>query len=723
MGDGTVIKGTSATHYYKFPGKFRITCTLYNIDGSPVENSLYTDVIVKEVIPTELSFVDPANWKQNIAACKNNFLGSMQVTLSNNISSEPAVSAIRRWEEGKNENSYFDINKDFYYHLEKYYTFLERRIIHKIDSNYLQSMLQPTEEYIPEYLPLYGKYVDEGGEMKLKVYAVADKTNDYLISTVNPLYNYFNDSNTSDRETIDYIHKVRSINDIPADASLIGKVALIDIWYKNDNLSKNDLIFEFKKETLKFFAEPLSSEPYLNIPPLGLSVNTVMPSTEDNIITAFTSNGLYSVKDINDDNNVKIDTHLIYNLYLNYKVEAYYSNFILNDNPYDEDITYSLLKHQIADYPLTSISVSYSTGCNVIPSILKDYYKVYDLTPTKLEGFKLFDINNNLLYTSNRITALENIVLPSEKRINQDTQKILDTYMQHPMYDEATNLKTFLLNIFGNNDMLSYITSKGVNLLDDTVNYKTCYLDKFLSILEMLNENSKVYDINSFDKINDLKEMVRIMTMNYSQLFGNILKNEYDIRITHSTTGTNVGDILHHDDIILCDIDEKTGNSKNVVAIRRNGKVYPIIAQSPYIIIKDDFTLKTRLINFVGIKAPIIDDLSDQTPEWKAKYGWSKLYGYSLDDYEESWGWSLNLPEDLTYKTNKSLFIDTYYTLYLFNPLISSRRMYNFVSESTIPRDKNNNQISVEDWNKDYGFTYDCLMKILTSSLMLRDSN
>lgn len=63
MGDGTIIKGTSATHYYKFPGKFRITCTLYNIDGSPVENSLYTDVIVKEVIPTELSFVDPASWK------------------------------------------------------------------------------------------------------------------------------------------------------------------------------------------------------------------------------------------------------------------------------------------------------------------------------------------------------------------------------------------------------------------------------------------------------------------------------------------------------------------------------------------------------------------------------------------------------------------------------------------------------------------------------------
>ena len=83
----------------------------------------------------------------------------------------------------------------------------------------------------------------------------------------------------------------------------------------------------------------------------------------------------------------------------------------------------------------------------------------------------------------------------------------------------------------------------------------------------------------------------------------------------------------------------------------------------------------------------------------------------------------MNLPDEIDNKANKADFIDAYYSFYIFNPIHSKTRKYNFIEETTIPKGNDDNQISVEQWNDDYGFVYDCLMKILTYNLNLRDSN
>jgi hypothetical protein len=741
FGDGTVVVGPTATHYYKTPGKYNISCTLYKLNDTPVENAETHPIIVKEIIPSELKFLGiDKSWQDTISCCKNNNLGKIQVTISNNISSEPRISAIRRWKNGDTkEPSYFDISSNIYYHRDKYYTFLEKqevRSIGSIDSNFIQSFLRPVTSYKPEYIEIYG-YFSCKPEPNLNAYIIGntDIDEELKLDMINP--KGYNGALTANRTPINIIH-IKDKKDMPAQATLIGKVAIIDIWYKNDFVGeRNDLIFEFDKDTFKFKNEPASSEFYLNIPPLGKTVHIGLENKESNLIQALTSNGLFNSEYIfNSDKRfsivsepaLKIENHLIYNLYLDYEIEVYNSYFILNDSLENGDKTYNLYKQS---RPLYELKTDTPDNLKLI-EVYDDsypYIDLYRIKPISERGFRLqYKTNDNEtinFLSCNKITSLEKLVLPSEKQSGVDGRKVLETYMQHPMYDDTPNLKIFLDDIFNRNNMLSYITTKGLNILNDNVNYKTCYLNKFLSILEMMDEPATYFDMSSFDKINDLKELVRILTMNYSDLFGNVLSNEFDIRIGYTYKGYNVGEQLEPNDVYLCEIiNDEDGSSRagDIVAIRRGKKILPLSTKTPYLVLKDDFSFETSLVGFVGVTPSSIETFEDQTEEWKAKHEWTELYAFDLNDYNKSWGWVLNLPEEFTTKDNKPLFIDAYYSLYLFNPNTPQIRKYNFLSENTIPK-VDGKQISVEDWNDDYGFAYDCLMKILTYNLNLRDSN
>ena len=753
FGDGTIVVGPTATHYYKTPGKYNISCTLYKLNDTPVENTEVLPIIVKEIIPSELKFLNiDKSWKDSISCCKNNNLGKIQVTISNNISSEPRVSAIRRWKEGDTkEPSYFDISPNIYYHRDKYYTFLEKqevRSIGSIDSNFIQSFLRPVTSYKPEYIEIYG-YFSYNSKVELNAYIIGNKDiiSQLELDMINPS-DKATKVLTSERAKINIIN-INDKKNLPAQATLIGKVAIIDIWYKNDFVGKSDdLVFEFDKDTFKFKNEPASSDFYLNIPPLGKTVYIGFENNEKNLIQALTSNGLFNSEyifnsdkrfNINSESALKIENHLIYNLYLDYEIEVYNSYFILNDSLENGDKTYNLYKQHRLLYELKSdtpdnlklnqIGVYGDSDSGESESDdSNSYIDLYHIKPISERGFRLqYEANNKTInfLSCNKITSLEKLVLPSEKQSGVDAKKVLETYMQHPMYDDTPNLKIFLDDIFNRNNMLSYITTKGLNILNDNVNYKTCYLNKFLSILEMMDEPATYFDMSSFDKINDLKELVRILTMNYSDLFGNVLSNEFDIRIGYTYKGYNVGEQLEPDDIYLCEIiTDEDGSSRpgDIVAIRRGKKILPLSTKTPYLVLKDDFSFETSLVGFVGVTPSSIETFEDQTEEWKAKHEWTELYAFDLNDYNKSWGWVLNLPEEFATKDNKPLFIDAYYSLYLFNPNTPQIRKYNFLSENTIPK-VDGKQISVEDWNDDYGFAYDCLMKILTYNLNLRDSN
>lgn len=720
FGDGTVIEAPSAEHYYKKSGKFTITATLYDIDRVPDYKIVPPKTIyVKEIVPTEISFIEPSLWENKSHQCyisKNNKLGSLLLTIGNDVSSSPKISAIRRWTKEKDENSYFDIKNTSYYHLDKYYTFLEEDQSQSIDKKNSNYILRPVEFYTPTYYTIYGKVVSNNGRPRIEAYIVKNSKNVTL--TYFKPYSSIDGSRT---RCVNTNNTVLKSSQIPTDCSEIGKIGIINIWYKNDNKGVNDLVFEFKKDTLLFKNEEKVKESYLNIPNLGISIDIKDKLDTTDVISVLSPNGLYNPDNVSeqDSNKIKIDVHLKHNFYKNYKVEAYYSYFIKNDTLEDIDLSYNLLKGNIN---LPEISTNKTTAAkDCIIELIDDsssYYKIYHFTPL-LDNFKIYRKRNNLdelIYTHGELVDFNTLVLPREKMVEENIDELLEAYMPHPSYNEATNIKKFLKYILENNNMLSYVMTKSNNFLNDNVNYKTCYLDKFLGILEMLNENVEQYNILGFNKVNDLREMIRIMSMNYTQLFGHLISDKYDIKISAAYKGKNVSDEIKSSDTIFCD------SLYNIIGFRRDNKIYKLTVDTPFLILKDDFTYETRFVSFYDIESIEYEDFSDQTQEWiteNEEFIKKVKYVYSLNSYSYKWGWCLSLPAEVETSNTKHELIDNYYSFFLFNPHNFSIRQHNFVSDKTIPLSKiePDKQITIDEWEKDFGFTYDCLMKVLTGNL------
>ena len=708
FGDGTVMEGPSAIHHYSKPGRYTIRCTLYRINRDIVENEVQPiDVIVKETIPTELSFIDPVAWTAMRGVCINNKLGFLQITAGSNVVSEPKISAYQR--NSEEHQNYFDICSESMYHLKRYWTFLQEETVYYSNGEYAKTILKPTQTYTPSYIPLYGRFVSNEGIIKLETYAVAPSDNKIIEKCA--LQPYAADSLDGSRVKDFQIIRKDRLSEVPEGCTEIGKVGIAEVWYKNDYYGEHELFFEIKKDTLQLSHEPGSVENYLNIPPLGMTaaVNDDFPGGD--YLTLMTTAG-FEEKTTNYSTFSDIIRH---NFYKNYAVEGIWATYILNDSLNGER-TFNLLKAPDGRPSLLEETSEYDgTGCKVVLKEDGDYYLRYEITPLE-SNFIIREKDGGVIYRHGKLVDLDELVVPSEKIKNENIDELLDAYMQHPMFENTHNLKTLLHDIFANKNILSYLTSKGANFIDDNVNHKTCYVDKLLSILDMLDSSVSRYDVAAFEKVNELRDLTRILTMNYSDLFGTVLEDEYDIEANKAHLGKNIGDKVAVKDTIYC-------NEKyEIIGFKTVDGIYQLPKPSPHIVVKDNITFKTHLVSFYGIEDLEFEDFSGQSEEWKERnddFMNAVAHSYSISDYDYRWGWNLNLPENAQKSVYKYEQIAAAYSFYIFVPVVEKKRRYNFVSEETIPSSSKNSeeQISVEEWNEDFGFTYDCLMKVLTQNL------
>lgn len=707
FGDGTIKEGVSVKHSYLKGGKYVISATLYTLDRKAVTNVVKTVTVdVKEVIPTELSYLNIESWREKVDNCyisKNNKLGELLLTVGNDFDCQPTAKFMRKWHKSKSEDSYNNVKDQSFYHLKKYYTFLIEDNIILPDKKIKTSILRPGNRYTPKYNNIFGRLLLNDNKLSLDAYYV--KTN--IKKDKDIVLNVYKD-NIGNREPI-IAKAVNSINDIPDECELIGKFGIVPVWYKNDydNSETNTLIFEIDKTTLKYKNEKNLRETYLNIPPLGVNVNF---KKTDNLIQLLTLTGLYGDYE-NSSSSIKIEKHLKHNFYLDYTVKVFLGNYIENDKISDNDeTTYNLYK--------SGEVLQIDDGNNAISiekvEIEDKHYCVYSLTPKK-DNFTIKS-NGVTVYQHEKLTNLKSLVIPTERQHKEDVDKIIQSYTTHPMYENAVNLKRFLKEIFSNNDMLSYIMTKNYNFLDDMTNHKTCYIKNLISIYSLLDEPLKQYNVNYFERVNELNDLTRILSMNYGHLFGTIVNDLYDIKITGTNKGKNVADELKTTDIILCDKNYK------IIGFRRGAKIYQLSTPTEYLVIKDDYSSKTKLVSFYNIPSHEVEDFEDQSTSWISENNEfiSKVkYVYNLNDYNYQWGWSLILPTEIDKVNDKSDIISAYYTFFLFNPHIEPKRIYNFLEESTIPM-IDGNQISKEEWDKKFGFTHDCLMKVLIDKLALK---
>lgn len=701
FGDDTIIEGSSAEHYYKMSGKYTITCTFYDLDRKPIENNFSVDIIVKEIIPLKLE-IKQDTLNSNLSCSKISKLLSIESSFGADISTSPPI-VIKRISNTE-EKSYFDIKKDNFYHLKKYYTFLKENINYGYKKDFNESMitLTPNNFFVPKYTPIYAKFINDNDQVDIKLYALKESEHvkvptTYKIYNPNALVNVNYKESDGDYYKIVEINHVGFLSDLPNGAEHCGWIGVENVWYKDDYIGEKELYFSHDTSYIKFYNNR-NNIVYANIPPIGVKIN--VNSAEENTVYALSYNGLLTDVEIKE-NELSIEEHLLHNFYTDYKVEAYLGKFIKNDLLGDK-VTWSLVKDDnLSLLPLNGV------GCSVEEdeNDKSMYYKHYYITP-HAAGFTLNV--GDLTHKNTKLLSLSSIRIPQKKYEIISFDKMLEAYMPHPMFDDKDLIKSFFKQIFKTDYLFDTINNKGFDFFDDLVNHKTCYINNLQSILEMFDKPEYTYNISSFDKINELKELCRILSMQFSELMGQFEIKEENIKVSGDYKGSCVGDRILPSDIIVCNSEYK------IVGIIRNDKFTPTLIQTSNVILVDDFTKESRLVSFEGIQSHIRYDKEDEI-----KYYYPKYY-YCLNDYDYKWGWNLRLNTEN--RINMGSVIDSSYSIYLYRPEgVVYDRIYNYLDKDTIPYSETTSQtyITYDEWNKDFGFTYDCLMKILLYKLGL----
>ena len=110
FGDGTEIDGYSATHHYDIPGKYTITCTFFDVHRQGILNEYKLQVIVKQVIPSVISFDTKESSKEAIKCSEITKIARLEVLLSNNVKDN--VDLLPKLEKHTNRNEWTTSNSN-----------------------------------------------------------------------------------------------------------------------------------------------------------------------------------------------------------------------------------------------------------------------------------------------------------------------------------------------------------------------------------------------------------------------------------------------------------------------------------------------------------------------------------------------------------------------------------------------------------------------------------
>lgn len=758
FGDGTQVHGYNAEHSYSKPGRYKITCTFFDINRRGWVNDFCLYVTVKEVIPTMLRF-DKERTKKSIKCSKIERITRLESLISNNVDKELNISVKRVFSKEEHDNNYEEIGRSYdeitkseFFHMEKYWTTLKnvQTLYYNSDQVYT-SELTPSSIFNPQYNKLYCKFFydeenKESAPIGLSFYQVIPFKNidDDLktIKVLNPCSKIIDEEN---RKTYNII-QVYSEDQLPEGVTYCGMRGWVDIFYKTDYIANdNTLSIFYDIENENITGELDSSPNYLNINPLGLTFSVKENDAKD-IRIGISSNGFFKPIENSaklSDSSVFVDQHLRNSLYKGADLNCYIFPYVIYDNedikvmddsyyvPKDVILTKPLKYSRITDEKFGRESyVDIDKGITrlypwmfCIPLILNNYFDIIFNVSTNKEKNFIIRLTKKPLQNPKKIN------IPREKGINIDIDRLLDVYMVHPMFKEKSNLRDLLKTYIGG--FVENILTEGNNFLDNTGNIRTCYLSNLLSTLKMMGQDITEYEYTTLEGVNDLKKFARILSINHSDLVGHVIDVDYDITINKDIKGINVGDLIDLDDKITLVTDIPADNEPNkkdnygkIQYVQIDDKTHKIkIDGGVDLIVHDKYTNDTKIVNF---------------RQYLKESGKDTV---TIGEYEHLWGWNLLLPDGFTtlkekidlyqsridnlgyseeqrkfFKTEinrlrntRKELIRSYYDFYLLNPNKEDLRFGNFLrDEDIIPEIE-----SSKDWEAIWGIAHDILMKII----------
>lgn len=457
FGDGTEIEGYNAKHAYERPGKYRISCILFDIDRKGIENEYHIDVIVKEVIPTMLSFDEGLSSKATIKCSKPERIARVQATLSNTVAEEFQICAKRvfYYEPEEHENTYEEIKEKEFPNLQKYYTFLERQsdFYYNSETVYCDDLV-PVTKYTPKYENIIGEFIiTEDKNIGVNLYQFLKFKNS---EKPKPLKILSPSCKIVEREVWQNVEvkPYYNISELNEDCWFFGRRAFTDIFYKSDYITVETRIsLFFNIEEQKFDRKLLSSTNYTNIPPLGLHFS-VIGNIPNEVRNCLTLNGfIHKAEELPWDEFDKyhIEDYCRHSLYRNRKLPCILipyipltgDEFVIKGNEYyiPKDITmscdYKPVPHPTAEGDESNILIVHSD----INKMQYLKYFILDLKDYVDISIKVYGTGNETnLYINNGFIAggddppylvlqdLNELVIPREKLVQQNIDTLIECY-------------------------------------------------------------------------------------------------------------------------------------------------------------------------------------------------------------------------------------------------------------------------------------------------------
>lgn len=750
FGDGVKKEGFNVEHSYKKPGRYKITCTFFDIDRKAWVNDYSITVTVKEVLPTIIKF-DKNYTKNEINCSKIERIARLEAFNSNTIKKDLDIIVERIFSKEQHENKHEEIGKTYeeiksqkFSHIKKYWSLLENQQTLFFNTNEIHSdYLTPSNTFRPKYNEIFGRffYNEYEDKMDLSLYQVIPYKNiDENLKTIEILDpNSSILDHTKETKRVFTVNQVYTIDQLPSDVVSIGKRGWVDLFYKNDFIGKDNTFSIFYDiETENITGELQSAPNYLNINPIGFKLN-VIPNNYDDVRIGYSLDGFLRTFDNENISSSEyfIDSHLYNTLFVGIDLDTFMFPYI----PYGETNDYYIPKD-------ISISVTYQIntingGKNFseidyenhleqiypwfvrIPLILKQYVNIkYDV--------QFGDRTIMLNLVKKRLPSPNMTVIPKEIQTEEDIDRLLDVYMSHPMWNEKHNIRDMFKAILTNGDYLKRILTRSDNFLDDTANVKRCYLNNLISTLQMMGEDVTLFESGAFDGINDLRDFVRLLSMNHTELIGHVVNQDYDIRVKNGLKGFNVGETIQINDVIHINEQGK---------IDKVNDKKTIFDQGVDLIIHDKYTHDTKIVSFTqiyqGKNFPLDGSGTPITNLLK------------ISDYEQWWGWNLLLPDsfytickkivELSNKLNnraisrnahetlqneikrlkqvKSDLIHGYYSFHLLIPTRNNVRVGNFIDTRFVT----NRIEDTQEWESVWGIAHEILMKILIEHGFLKN--
>lgn len=670
FGDGEKVKGGQVEHYYKRPGRYTISATLFNYERVGFPLNYTVDVVVKELIPTMLRFDETAT-KKEIKCSKIERIAKVECLISN-ITDAPLDVVVKRIfdknkEESSKDKSYFDVKDTLNFHMDQYWTTLKNdQVLYYNTNKVYQSDLNPSEVFNPSYTAIYYRLVKTtDNTLGLKFYQVLPyKDLDRQAKQIKVL----DHTSTVDNEvwSVYNIENVYDVSKLPQDAVYCGMRGFADIFYKTDFIDDvSTFSIFYDTEVGDITRQMYSAGNYTNITPLGLTVGTALNEINaDNFKVALSGNyflndTITDIKISDTSSSIFIDPYLEGSLYNGLDITCYLMPLFyytdeddvkLADNSYyiPKDVqikvadAYNNLngngkygESSLVVQPKDKYEYQLKDWLYKIPIQLNNYIDVVIKTETTSPKGNTESIDIRLCQKPLR--SLTDLVIPQEKVTEVNINELLNAYMKHPMFLETPNTREFIRLYL--NSFVDKVQTESNNFIDNVANVKTCYLSHLISHLQMMGEEVYEYDNSHLEGINDLKKFSRLLSMNHSDLIGHSTSLDWDVEVNMDYKGKNVGRKLKPDDVLtLCiptaaeDTEEYYNNFAKVTHV--NGE--KVDGDGCNLIVRDKFAEKTEFINFRNCLISKLKTRDDDV----------NVNEVRLCDYiEEQCGWNLLLPD------------------------------------------------------------------------------